>query len=528
MHGSKKAREWSSLWFMAALPLLLLLSFMFVVSIFLALDVASSGLSRISFPTWPQANASAADDQNLVRPVDPHCLSRAQQDLFRPIEHRNVTLSAPFEEAWRKYGELHKLCTVGKNLSAVLLSREQSGCKYLVYLESPAGLGNRLLSLITAFTYALLTDRVLLLDQRKNLGALLCEPFAESSWLLPEGFPYEEIERLSLGGAIKQNFSDGFVRFNLNHVRNRDDEKFFCEDEQQLIQSKARWVGWSSNQYYVTELFMMPVFWERLDSMFPNATGVITHLSRLLILPANDIWGLIVRHYWGYLAGAVSRAGVQIRLHGHKDLASFDLLADQKILECLVSNRILPTIRDSDEAAGHAPVDVAVLVTSLQGEYARSLRRRYSQHATEDGRVIRVHTASELARQANSEEEIRMALAEMWLLSFSDRLATSAYSTFGYVAQGLGGLRPYILNVRKEKEGNETVRPACTLGQSVEPCTHYPVKLQCVRPYSLSPQHKAWLLAHVRPCQDQDGGWQLVQAAAHELPSLLPFFSSYS
>lgn len=39
----------------------------------------------------------------------------------------------------------------------------------------------------------------------------------------------------------------------------------------------------------------------------------------------------------------------------------------------------------------------------------------------------------------------RKAWAEMYMLSLCDVLVTSARSTFGYGAQGLGGLKPWIL-----------------------------------------------------------------------------------
>lgn len=63
-----------------------------------------------------------------------------------------------------------------------------SDCRYLVWI-SFSGLGNRILTLASAFVYALLTDRVLLLDIQGHMQDLFCEPFPEASWLLPPDFP---------------------------------------------------------------------------------------------------------------------------------------------------------------------------------------------------------------------------------------------------------------------------------------------------------------------------------------------------
>ena len=64
-------------------------------------------------------------------------------------------------------------------------------CKYFVWI-SYNGLGNRVLTLTFAFLYALLTNRVLLVDQGMDMADLFYEPFPEKSWLLPVDFPLKE------------------------------------------------------------------------------------------------------------------------------------------------------------------------------------------------------------------------------------------------------------------------------------------------------------------------------------------------
>jgi len=55
------------------------------------------------------------------------------------------------------------------------------------------------------------------------------------------------------------------------------------------------------------------------------------------------------------------------------------------------------------------------------------------------------------------------AWAEIYLLSSCDALVTSSWSTFGYVAHGLAGLKPWILR----KPGK--VNPTCLRATSMEP-----------------------------------------------------------
>lgn len=105
-----------------------------------------------------------------------------------------------------------------------VFSKEQQKadpCKYLVYIETRFGLGNRILGLVSAFAFALATDRVLLIEPNKLLGPLLCEPFPDSSWLLPKDFPFEDVRKSpSLGAAINQEYKNlSTVTLHLEHVQ---------------------------------------------------------------------------------------------------------------------------------------------------------------------------------------------------------------------------------------------------------------------------------------------------------------------
>lgn len=52
----------------------------------------------------------------------------------------------------------------------------------------------------------------------------------------------------------------------------------------------------------------------------------------------------------------------------------------------------------------------------------------------------------------------------MYLLSMADNLVTSAWSTFGYVAQALDGLKPWVLY---KSENSTAPDPACGGAMSI-------------------------------------------------------------
>jgi hypothetical protein len=118
------------------------------------------------------------------------------------------------------------------------------------------------------------------------------------------------------------------------------DSQFFC-DQNQLLLMDVQWLGWLSNQYFVTRLLMIPSLWERLHPIFPStADQVFFHLSHRLLLPHNDIWARILREYWSYISGSRTRVGLQIRLHGRNDPGAFDEEVLERILQCLHSEKV--------------------------------------------------------------------------------------------------------------------------------------------------------------------------------------------
>ncbi|KAI5080317.1 hypothetical protein GOP47_0005796, partial [Adiantum capillus-veneris] len=455
------------------------------------------------------------------------CLSRSQQYLYRNPAHIKP-LPDPLLKAWASYAQMHRSCS-HHNWSALFLSRDRSPadqndeCRYLVYIEGREGLGNVLLSLTSAFTFAMATSRMLVIDSRANIAKLLCEPFPESSWVLPPDFPHGELlDCPSLGPFRHNNTNSSCVSLNLQHNILHKDQQLFCEDVYTSLQD-VKWVAWTSNQYFLTNLFLIPSFWQRIHPIFRGNVGqIFTSLARLLLLPANDTWAIILREFWSYLSGANAQLGVQVRLHGRHNLAEFDPQANDRIMECLLQNNLLPRfserenltelsiLHDRKMKARENHADIVVMLASLQGKYAQIMKDQFAKLPIEGTKMVRVHSVSQLGSQNKGFEQAQLAFVEMWLLSYSDNLATSKYSTFGYIAQGLGAIHPYILDLNKGEHASP-----CVLGQSVEPCTHYPKIPRCLgADANLSINHKQWIQTHFSHCQDHVGGWQIVPSGA--------------
>ncbi|KAG6497109.1 hypothetical protein ZIOFF_044997 [Zingiber officinale] len=458
---------------------------------------------------------------------DQSCLSRYHSVFFRK---ESPHIPSPYLLVkLRKYESLHEKC--GPNGQFYKQSTEQlrSGhgsrsaeCKYVVWI-SYSGLGNRMLSLSSAFLYALLANRVLLVDKGSDMNDLFCEPFPANSWILPADFPIKEFTNFDiktptsyanmLRSKAITNHIDGasthslpaYTYLHLSHDYDVFDKLFFCEDDQRVLDN-IPWLLLRSNNYFVPSLFLVPTYKEELRKLFPEKDTAFHHLGRYLFHPTNSVWGLISRYYNSYLAKADERVGIQVRVFDEGGTGPFQYVLDQ-ILACTVKEKLLPDLSPGQEAAVLSPNarSIAVLMTSLDSGYYEKIRNMFWERPTTSGEIISIYQPSYEGHQQTEKRTHNMkALAEMYLLSMTDTLVTSAWSTFGYVAQGLGGLQPWILL----KPENKTVPdPPCRRAMSIEPCFHAPPFYDCKTKQGID---TGALVPHVRHCEDVSWGLKVV------------------
>nr|GEU44819.1 galactoside 2-alpha-L-fucosyltransferase [Tanacetum cinerariifolium] len=416
------------------------------------------------------------------------CLSRYQAASYR--KESPYKPSSYLVSRLRRYEALHQHCGPHTESYKRAVTKLRSGetpendsdCNYLVWV-SFSGLGNRILTL--------------------------------ASWLLPLDFPiidhFKNLNQQSpecFGNMLKTSRNSSslspYVYLHLVHDYDDHDKLFFCDQDQSFLQNVS-WVIMKSDNYFIPSLFLMPTFEQELHTLFPEKETVFHFLGRYLFFPTNPVWGLITRYYNSYLAEADERIGIQIRVFDTRP-GPFQYVLDQ-ILACSFDNNMLPEI-SSNESLVASPGNQkskAVLLTSLSSGYFEKIRDMYWEHATVTGEVIEVFQPShEGYQQTEKKMHHRKAWAEMYLLSLSDKLITSSWSTFGYVAQSLGGLNPWILY---KPENETTPNPACTRAMSIEPCFHAPPFFDCKKRTGID---TGVIVPHVRHCEDMSWGLKLV------------------
>ncbi|CAN8253638.1 unnamed protein product [Cochlearia groenlandica] len=446
------------------------------------------------------------------------CFSRYQSSLYRkasPYKPSPYLISK-----LRSYETRHKRCGPGTESYKKALNQLDQDyvndlygeCKYVVWV-SFSGLGNRMLSLASVFLYALLTDRVLLVDRGKDMDDLFCEPFLGMSWLLPLDFPmtnqFDGLNQESsrcYGYMVKNQAIDAektmsYLYLHLVHDYGDHDKMFFCEGDQTVI-GKVLWLIVKTDNYFVPSLWLIPSFEEELNKLFPQKETVFHHLGRYLLHPRNQVWGLVTRYYEAYLSHADEKIGIQVRVFD-VGAGPFQHVTDQ-ILACTKKEKLLPEVVEETrkfKTVKHK----AVLVTSLSSGYSENLKSMYWEYPTSTGEIIGVHQPSQEGyQQTEKKMHNGKALAEMYLLSMTDKLVTSAWSTFGYVAQGLGGLKPWIMY---KPENRTAPEPACGRAMSMEPCFHAPPFYDCKAKTGID---TGKLVPHVRHCEDMTWGLKLV------------------
>ncbi|MED6216096.1 hypothetical protein PIB30_004582 [Stylosanthes scabra] len=466
--------------------------------------------------------ASGFDEASCISKLESHRYRRKASPSHKP---------SPFLiSKLRNYEKIHRKCgphsrAYNKSMAKIVNSKNHgdSKCKYIVWTPSN-GLGNQMISMVATFLYALLTDRVLLVRFGSDMDDLFCEPFLNSTWLLPKDSPfwYENngetyqtlLERDKANNNSKEDFDLPSVLFiNLQHTSN-DPEKFFHCDHSQDLLRKVPLLVLQSDQYFVPSLFITPSFNLKITNMFPEKDTVFHHLARYLFHPSNEAWGLISRFYDAYLAKADEKIGIQVRVFSPSTTphqAIMDLL-----LSCTISNKVLPqTVGVHNSSMAYSTTTYtrknhtlkAVIVASLHPYYADNLRAMYLKNPTINGEVVGVYQPSHEEQQKFKDNMQNMkAWSEMYLLSLSDVLVTTSLSTFGYVAQGLGGLKPWQLF---KLVSNGTYFPPCVRDFSMEPCLHVPPKHHCngtlIQDF-LSSFH------HVGKCKDYPHGVKLFNA----------------
>ncbi|VAI49737.1 unnamed protein product [Triticum turgidum subsp. durum] len=456
------------------------------------------------------------------------CRSRHESSAYRRSTPRRP--SPHLVSRLRRHEELQRRCGPGSDAYGRAVQQLSAGrsavdaeCKYVVSVCN-RGLGNRILAAASAFLYALLTDRVLLVDRGNGMGELFCEPFPGATWLLPPDFPVAGLANITVdaaetyGNMLKNKVLTtdsthstpmqvpALAYAYLEHDYGDGDKRFFCDDDQRLM-SNIQWLVARMDTYSVPGLFQVPSFAEELAALFPERDAVFHHLGRYLFHPADHVWGLVSRYYRAYLARAEQLVGIQLRVFDSEQGKSPHIL--RQITSCVWKEKLLPELLAAGEpAVTPAPGGVSrtVLIASLRPWFYERIKSMYWEQPTASGEDVGVHQPShEEYQQFGRRSHDTKAWAEMYLLSLCDVLVTSGWSTFGYVAQGLAGVTPWVMY--RPLNVSETPDPPCARDVSMEPCFHTPPMYDCKLKHTAD---TARSVPHLRRCQDVRWGLKLV------------------
>ncbi|KAL2607528.1 hypothetical protein R1flu_026101 [Riccia fluitans] len=429
------------------------------------------------------------------------CRSRAEmKSLYAERKHmKGVPVNKQWDLVYSEYEKLHRTCIkrVG-DLQYYFASKNTSiACNFLI-AEPHFGLGNKLFHTSSAFLYAILTQRVMVIPDSTDIPELMCEPFAGSSWGMSEGFYnvtmemrnssenfWKAVDSDKLVGQGKGTLGSSMYASSMNDAWVGPEPRFWCNTEQKYMNS-VTWLSMSGCTLFAHKLFAIGMFREILEDLFPNKV-VLTHLLRSLLLPGDSAWERILHVNEVYLSGAEKQVGVQVRFFQEDE--EYQLKNDRinkRITKCMWENKILPEVcpaspRDKAwndpkfaqcktkmSAKDHEnPQVIKVLVGSLFLGLHDHLNDIYLRHEmTTTKEAVGIIQLTHELMQGSGVEVDTQALVEIISLSMSDVLLITPMSTFGGVIHGYGGLIPWFIEFGPE----EDPPVVCQKGKGIEPC----------------------------------------------------------
>lgn len=358
------------------------------------------------------------------------CLHKNEKRFHQNAPIKNQHL----RDSLRRYETLHNRCHsfgIVEDLMRPLTSESDINCKYIYVFIDVSGLGNRIMTILSYFLLAMLTDRVLLLQSHEyKLNDVFCQPFEGSDWIVPDTISPDQIQKIEMPVSnLKlymhqaQNF-ELWVSEGLNNITS-------------VGKAQILYIS-GGEQYFIPTLFLNPLFIDRLNQWFPDY-DVATPLIRYLLHPQDPIWLDIVESYTNR---DMSRMSVGFHMRWQNAHVTADCVED------------IPEVAD-------------LFVSSLR-HYGDEPWLHHSKNWT-------VYQKYYPALEIHNQDQVSTVVHDMWLLSLTDKIVISPTSTFSYVIQALRG-HPLLMffhadGINRHAHG-EKEPPICKMMVSHEPCFH--------------------------------------------------------
>lgn len=385
------------------------------------------------------------------------CWSRKEWGCVFGTRHSRNAPSRELRRALQRYTQRWRACYEQETPFQVLTQLEEGKptvCRYIMMAPMKMGLGNQVLSVLAALTYALLTDRILYLEPRNNpMLDLFCEPFQNTPpWSLQHrhilgGPEMDAPARFNYSFRIndKVNLSEPVPVVLQFHVHHRVDmQRYFCS-RFHLWASNASALLMTSNMWWVPVLMFVPHMRAQLRTLFP-ANHIFSTLAQLLLRPNNRVWKLTLEGLQKHLdttqaPGSQPVVGVQFR-------AAFNLNTSQALnssAKCIHDRFPSSAIRapNADSSSASASGPIKVFVASL----SKWFRGELAQHLQELGVNASVISLTEDIMQNTADpRHNERALVELLTIALaSSTLILTPRSTFGYIMAGFSAADPWFL-----------------------------------------------------------------------------------
>ena len=262
--------------------------------------------------------------------------------------------------------------------------------KYLYIHAGASGLGNRLLSIVSGFLLALLTDRILIIySPDYDFNTILCSPFLGSPWVLPLAYDvrWQDTKHMKMV-EVAENTDHIMLDFMSGEL-----------GETQIIRFR------DPETYFLTNFFYNRFMKDKLAEWFPTR-NVGTVLLRYLIHPSNAVWFDVLDSLRQKTKMSLS-IGVQVR---------YPVLFVDAAISCLRPE----TLPDHSHVFVASLMPCAANISRIYPSW--NITQKYAEN-----------------QQINDNSQVRHALHDMFLLSMTDRTVISAHSTFGYLIMALKG-----------------------------------------------------------------------------------------
>ncbi|PJF17112.1 hypothetical protein PSACC_03063 [Paramicrosporidium saccamoebae] len=349
------------------------------------------------------------------------------------------------QAAMQRYEKIHSIGANGEMLAAEMYRYVEDDNvidhRYIIYtpVSSTCGLGNRLLSLLSTYLLALLTDRTLIVHfSDYDIDTLFCNPFPKSKWSMPDTIKWGKIRSTMYNEPqpaveVTSKMLRKMVRLVLSQSSKQSTVQLLaCGGDLMERWKNVQILHISGNHYFLPLLFANPTYTKILQGWFPDG-NVASTLFSYLFHPRDYIIDEVSQtlkdshHFY--------RIGLQARyFYGLVKLASANTA-----IHCL--DVLKPE---------------HVFVASLHCEVSEYLANNRLWNIT--------HRYSE-GKQLTGRKQASEAVHDIWMLAVCDDLVVTKRSTLGYVATALSKKLPMFLSGPNE-EG------ACSRAISHEPCFH--------------------------------------------------------